>query len=344
MCAMSHLTLLSRIARIWRRAVLPVAAALALQLFGATTVAAIDDYTLPFYDSDVTLLYGVDRDPRLGIQLDYTGKTWFDFGTHPGRVYDNHSGLDYPMPLRSDLAASKAGVVADTEGGFGTQQFGDFGNFVRVRHADGRHTLYYHLASRSDGGIGVAVNEEVVAGQQVGLSGCSGRCFGAHLHFEVLVKVGKDLVTSDPMFNRLWTTWPGRVPFAARYHGESNSGAEVVRQGRTITHWVEFRNSGGRTWRPGPWPGRIVLGTWKPAQHASPFTAADWTSSWLATRVDQGPVGPDDIGRFTFGIRGGAQPGSYTETFNLLSHGVRWFNHNQLGGFYVPIIVSNLNE
>jgi murein DD-endopeptidase MepM/ murein hydrolase activator NlpD len=327
-----------------RRAALLLAAGLALQLANAAPVLATDDYTLPFYDADVALQYGVDRDPRLNIQLDYTGKTWFDGSPHPGRVYDNHTGLDYPMPLRSDVAAAKAGVVADTEGGYGTQQFGNFGNFVRVRHADGRHTLYYHLASRSDDGIGVAVHEDVVAGQQVGRSGCSGRCFGAHLHFEVLVESGMDLVTSDPMFNRLWTTWPGRVPFAASYHRESNAGTEVVRQGRTITHWVEFRNTGGRTWRPGPWPGRIVLGTWKPAQHASPFVAADWTSSWLATRVEQNAVAPDSVGRFTFGIRGGAPPGSYSETFNLLSHGVRWFNHSQLGGFYVPIIVSNLNE
>ncbi len=187
-------------------------------------------------------------------------------------------------------------------------------------------------------------NEDVVFGQQVGLSGCSGQCFGPHLHFEVLRESGKYLLTSDPMFNRLWTTWPGRVPFAASYHRESNGGTEIVRPGRTITHWVEFRNIGGRPWRPGPWPGRIVLGTWKPPQHASPFAASDWTSSWLATRVEQNVVGPDEIGRFTFGIRGGAPPGSYDETFNLLSHGVHWFDHNQLGGFHVPIIVSNLSE
>ena len=135
--------------------------------------------------------------------------------------------------------------------------------------------------------------------QQVGLSGCSGLCFGPHLHFEVLRESGKFLLTSDPMFNRLWTTWPGRVPFAASYHRESNGGTEIVRPGRTITHWVEFRNIGGRPWRPGPWPGRIVLGTWKPPQHASPFAASDWTSSWLATRVEQNAVGPDEIGRFT---------------------------------------------
>ncbi|HEY8178759.1 MAG TPA: M23 family metallopeptidase, partial [Candidatus Limnocylindria bacterium] len=198
--------LLHHLVRVVRRVPLMLAALVVSQLLAAASVLAVDDYTLPFYDRDITLLYGVDRDPRVGIQLDYTGKTWFDADPHPGRVYDNHTGLDYPMPLRSQVAAAKEGVVADTEGGYGTQQFGNFGNFVRVRHDDGRHTLYYHLASRADGGIAVAVNEDVAFGQQVGLSGCSGICFGPHLHFEVLRESGKYLLTSDPMYNRLWTT------------------------------------------------------------------------------------------------------------------------------------------
>src|SRR5262245_61976318 len=121
-----------RLPRLLRRLPLIVAAVGAAQLLAAASVLATDDYTLPFYDRDVSLLYGVDRDPRVGIQLDYTGKTWFDASTHPGRGYDNHTGLDYPMPLRSPVAASREGVVTDTEGGYGTQQFGSFGNFVLV--------------------------------------------------------------------------------------------------------------------------------------------------------------------------------------------------------------------
>lgn len=317
---------------------------LALLAAGPGTAAAADDYTLPFYDPTVQLSYGVDRDARVNIQLDWTGKTWFDGVPHLGRVYDNHTGLDYPMPLRSDVAAARAGTVVDVEGGFGTQQFGNFGNFVRIRHANGRQTLYYHLASAADGGIVANLNAAVQAGKLVGRSGCSGWCFGAHLHFEVLVEQGQNLVPTDPMFNRLWTTWPGRVPFDAAYVRESNAGTEVVRRGRTITHWVEFRNTGGRAWRPGGYPGRVVLATWSPAAHSSAFRAADWPYGWMASPVDQASVGPNGIGRFTFGIRGGPAPGSYRETFNLYAHGLRWFDHARLGGFYVPIIVTNLTE
>jgi murein DD-endopeptidase MepM/ murein hydrolase activator NlpD len=330
--------IMSSVLRLVPKLLLGVGALLAMN---AGPARATDDYTLPFYDPDIGLSYGVDRDPRVGIQLDYTGKTWWDGDPHYGRVYDNHTGLDYPMALFSPVAASKDGVVAATQGGFGTQQFGDFGNFVRVRHSDGRHTLYYHLASRDDGGILVGYGDEVAAGQKIALSGCSGRCFGAHLHFEGLVSRDGDLLTTDPMFHRLWTTWPGRVPFLAAYVRENDSGTVVVGWGRTVTHWVEFRNKGGRSWRPGIWPGRLVLGTWDPSAHASSFEASDWSSDWLATRVDA-TAGPDEVGRFTFGIKGGPSPGSYHETFNLLAQGVHWFDHEALGGFYIPItVISN---
>jgi murein DD-endopeptidase MepM/ murein hydrolase activator NlpD len=318
--------------------------AIGLLLLGVSATLAAGDYTLPFYDPKVTLSYGMDRDPRLGFELDWTGKTWTDGAPHPGRVYDNHSGLDYPMALHSPVAAARDGVVVDIEGGYGTQQFGDFGNFVRVLHADGRQTLYYHLASAASGGIKVKVGASVLAGALIAESGCSGICFGAHLHFELLVPQSKNLISSDPMFNQVWTTWPGRVPFLAAYVRESNGGTEVIRRGQTITHWVEFRNLGGRTWTPYGFPGRIVLATWNPAAHASAFRAADWGYSWMASYVDQAKVAPDAVGRFTFGLRGGPAPGSYRETFDVYAHGLHWFDHGALGGFYVPIIVSNLTR
>jgi hypothetical protein len=314
-----------------------------LWLTAASLAAAADDYTLPFFDPNVSMSYGMDRDGRVGVQLDYTGTRWWDGVPHWGRVYDNHTGLDYPMALRSDVAAAKGGTVIDVEGGFGTQQFGNFGNFVRMSHPDGRHTLYYHLASAADGGILHGPGKVLVAGSMIGRSGCSGLCHGPHLHFEVLQLDGQRAIPIDPMALRLWTTWPGRVPFLAAYVRENNAGTEVVRRGQTITHWVEFRNIGGRTWKNSGSPGRIALLTWNPPAHASPFRAADWSDAANATTADQASVAPNGVGRFTFGIRGGPPAGSYTETFNLVSISVRWFDHARLGGFYVPIVVTNFD-
>lgn len=329
-----------------RRAVASVLIQLAAVGMNAATALGTDDYTLPFYDPAVTLSYGVDRDRALNRQLDWTGQVWNDGLTHYGRVYDQHTGVDYPMALRSEVAAAKDGTVVDFEGGFGTSQFGAFGNFVKIQHADGRQTLYYHLASAADGGIAVGAGDGVVAGQRIGRSGCSGNCHGAHLHFELLVWNAslQAFKPADPLAERRWTTWPGRIPFDAAYVRESNAGTEVIRRGATITHWVEFRNTGGRTWRNSGTTGRVGLATWNPASHASIFRAVDWPYSWMATVLDTTSVLPDGVGRFTFGLKGSPAVGSYTESFNLQSQAVRWFDYRRLGSYYIPIVVSNTTE
>ena len=314
---------------------------LALAGWSSGSALATDDYTLPFYDPAVTMSYGVDRDPTPNRQLDWTGQVWNDGLPHLGRVYDQHTGVDYPMPLRSQVAAARDGTVVDEEGGYGTSQFGTFGNFVLLRHADGRQTLYYHLASAAEGGIGVAVGASVAAGQPIGRSGCSGICYGAHLHFEMLVwsSAAGTLVPADPLAERRWTTWPGRIPYDASYVRESNSGTELIPRGQTITHWVEFRNTGGRTWRNTGMLGRIALGTWNPAAHVSAFRAPDWPDTWMATFVDASAVPPDGVGRFTFGLHASPSAGSYREPLNLVAQGFRWFDYARLGGYYVPILV-----
>jgi hypothetical protein len=322
------------------------AASLLLQLaaiaMGSGSVLAVDDYTLPFYDPGVTISYGVDRDRTLNRQLDWTGQVWHDGLAHYGRVYDQHTGVDYPMALRSEVAAAKDGTVVDVEGGYGTTQFGSFGNFVKVQHADGRQTLYYHLASSADGGIATWAGAAVTAGQRIGRSGCSGRCYGAHLHFELLVwnSTARAFKPADPLAERRWTTWPGRVPFDAAYVRESNAGTEVIPRGATITHWVEFRNTGGRTWRNTGTIGRTALTTWAPTAHASLFRAIDWPYTWMPTLVDAASVPPDGVGRFTFGLRGSPEPGTYRETFNLQAYGLHWFDHRRLGSYYIPIVVT----
>jgi murein DD-endopeptidase MepM/ murein hydrolase activator NlpD len=55
------------------------------------------------------------------------------------------------------------------------------GWYVDIMHAGGVVTRYCHLVARPD----VAVGDQVVAGQQIGLVGTSGRSSGPHLHFEV---------------------------------------------------------------------------------------------------------------------------------------------------------------
>jgi hypothetical protein len=240
------------------------------------------------------------------------------------------------MPLLRPVAAARDGTVVDLFEGFGTEQFGINGNYVLVSHADGRRTLYYHLAQN---GSRVSVGQNVTAGQLIADSGCSGQCYGAHLHFEMRAVVSGRWTSVDPIYEKRFTTNPGRVPFLANYLRESNGGVEVIKRYSTVTHWVEFVNAGGRTWRSTIGIGRVLLGTWNPATRDSAFGASDWPSSWVATNVDQSAVPPGGIGRFTFGLHAEAPPGNYGESFNLLANSLRWFDWPQLGSFHVPITV-----
>lgn len=323
--------------RVIRAAIALLGTAAILAAWPAPSAAA-DDFTLPFYNPAVTLSYGMDRDRRIGYQLDWTGQLWLDSSPHYGRVYDQHTGLDYPMATGSSVAAARSGTVVDIEESYGTNQHDSAGNFVRVRHADGRDTIYYHLAY---GGALVGVGQAVVAGQLVGLSGCSGLCQGPHLHFELLRPSGSGWQSVDPLADRLWTTWPGRVPFLAGYVRESNAGTEVIKRQATVTHWVEFRNLGGRTWLRDVAIGRILLGTWNPAGRTSAFRAVDWPAGWIPTYLDPPSVGPDGVGRFTFGLRAAVSPGSYTEPFNLRADRLFWFDWARIGSYYVPIYVTS---
>jgi hypothetical protein len=310
--------------------------ALAAALARSTPALATDDYTLPFYDPAVSLSYGVDRDGRTCYQRDWANTLWADCSLHYGRVYDGHTGMDYPMPLLSDVAAARDGQVVDLYEGYGTTQLGAYGNFVLLQHADGRRTLYYHLAQY---GVRVGVGQNVVAGQQIADSGCSGQCYGAHLHFEMQKLANGAWVPVDPIYEQRFTTNPGRVPFLATYVGESNASTEVIKRYSTITHWVDLRNAGGRTWRRDIGVGRVLLGTWSPPTRDSAFRASDWPSTWVATNVDQASVGPGGVGRFTFGLRAVNPPGSYDEPFDLLANSLRWFDWQRLGSFHVPIVV-----
>ncbi|MFJ5897889.1 M23 family metallopeptidase [Streptomyces sp. NPDC093064] len=84
-----------------------------------------------------------------------------------------HTGIDFHAASGTTVRAVGIGTVVET--GWG----GAYGNQVVIRMADGMYTQYGHLSS-----IGVSVGQQVVPGQQIGLSGATGNVTGPHLHFE----------------------------------------------------------------------------------------------------------------------------------------------------------------
>lgn len=108
------------------------------------------------------------------------GRVSSNFGTRVmNGKREGHSGLDIAAPTGTPILATGPGQV--TKAGWGT----GYGQYVEIRHNGGYVTRYAH-ASR----IHVRVGDWVNAGQHIANVGCTGRCTGPHLHYEV-VKDGK---------------------------------------------------------------------------------------------------------------------------------------------------------
>lgn len=61
---------------------------------------------------------------------------------------------------------------------------GQYGNYVRIRHANGYKTAYAHMRRFARG---VKAGAKVKQGQVIGYIGSTGLSSGPHLHYEVLV-------------------------------------------------------------------------------------------------------------------------------------------------------------
>ncbi len=103
----------------------------------------------------------------------------FGYRRHPLlKTLRLHSGVDWAAPVGTPIMASGSGTieVAGREGGYG--------NYVRIRHANGYKTAYGHMLRFAEG---VAKGVKVRQGQIIGFLGNSGLSTGPHLHYEVLV-------------------------------------------------------------------------------------------------------------------------------------------------------------
>jgi len=85
-----------------------------------------------------------------------------------------HPAVDIAAPYSSGVYAAAAGRVVAATWGSG------FGNYVMIDHGNGYTSAYAHLSA-----FNVGAGRDVSKGQLIGAVGCSGRCTGPHLHFEV---------------------------------------------------------------------------------------------------------------------------------------------------------------
>lgn len=89
-----------------------------------------------------------------------------------------HAGVDWAGPIGTPIMAAGSGVVEEAK------FKGDYGNYVRIRHANGYSTAYAHMSRFAPG---VSDGTKVRQGQIIGFIGSTGLSTGPHLHYEVLV-------------------------------------------------------------------------------------------------------------------------------------------------------------
>lgn len=94
--------------------------------------------------------------------------------TFNGKVQSMHQGLDYAVPSGTPVSAVNAGTVLLA----GPLYFE--GNCVVLDHGQGLLTLYLHLSE-----VRVKQGDRIKGGQEIGLSGGTGRATGPHLHLAV---------------------------------------------------------------------------------------------------------------------------------------------------------------
>ena len=94
-----------------------------------------------------------------------------NFGARWGR---QHKGLDIKVYIGDTIRAAFAGKVRVVR-----YEGRGYGKYVVIRHYNGLETIYGHMSAQL-----VEEEQEVRAGDPIGLGGNTGRSTGSHLHFE----------------------------------------------------------------------------------------------------------------------------------------------------------------
>ncbi len=177
---------------------LPMFSSMRRLALGAALVLPLEaraqDYRFPTTEDQYGNFY-------ITAYYDHSGQDW----NCGHETYSGHKGSDYGVGSWSgmyegrDLVVAADGLVIGTnDGEFDECSTGDceggggYGNYVWVRHADGKETLYAHMRKWT---VAVSKGDYITCGTYIGQVGSSGYSTGPHVHFEVRESSGSQ---SDP--------------------------------------------------------------------------------------------------------------------------------------------------
>jgi murein DD-endopeptidase MepM/ murein hydrolase activator NlpD len=112
---------------------------------------------------------------------------------HSGKL---RNAIDLVAPVGTPVLAAEEGIVMfvyddSVRGGPSVEYWNDT-NFIVIEHANREYSRYDHLQYKS---AAVSVGEKVKSGQLIGRVGMTGFTYLPHLHFQVFVFTGSNLLT-----------------------------------------------------------------------------------------------------------------------------------------------------
>lgn len=118
-----------------------------------------------------------DRQERRELNrwvMPIVGADWSAPFGQTGSIWSSgyHTGQDFTAPYGTPVLAAGSGII--TFAGWSDA----YGNKIEITHPDGNQTWYAHMSSlkRTSGAV--------APGDVIGYVGCTGNCYGNHLHFE----------------------------------------------------------------------------------------------------------------------------------------------------------------
>lgn len=119
-----------------------------------------------------TLWLNSNKAVHNNFKMPIRGSVTSQYGIRKGR---NHNGIDLSLKTGDTVFATWSGKIR-----YAKYNDGGFGNLVIIRHHNGLETFYAHLS-----GFLVFPDQDVAAGEAIGLGGSTGRSSGPHLHYEI---------------------------------------------------------------------------------------------------------------------------------------------------------------
>ncbi len=107
----------------------------------------------------------------------------------------SHEGQDFFAHAGTPLVAVRSGFVVESRSESSAIS-GGRGNYIGIYSPEDKRTyVYLHMIEPSP----LRAGDRVRAGQRVGAVGCTGSCYGNHLHFEVRLGRSLEAKPIDPL-------------------------------------------------------------------------------------------------------------------------------------------------